>query len=94
VSNFTEPFESMFSRRTNEFLVEERPIDSAKRDALARAGVHAEPALIFPFGEIVNGALVQIEALEQGPLPGVMDAMIEIELGKRATATQASSDHG
>ena len=94
VSNFTESFESMFSRRTKEFLVEERPIDPDKRDALARAGVHAEPALIFPFGEIVNGALVQIEALEQGPLPGVMDAMIEIELGKRAKATQASSDHG
>lgn len=94
VSAFTEPFESMFSRRTNQFLVEERPIDSHKRDALARAGVHAEPALIFPFGEIVNGALVQIETLEQGPLPGVMDAMIEIELGKRATATQASSEHG
>ena len=94
VSNFTEPFESMFSRRNKEFLVEERPIDPDKRDALARAGVHAEPALIFPFGEIVNGALVQIEALERGPLPGVMDAMIEIELVKRAKATQASSDHG
>jgi hypothetical protein len=94
VSNFTEPFESMFSRRTKEFLVEERPIDPDKRDALARAGVHAEPALIFPFGEIVNGALVQIEALDQGPLPGVMDAMIEIELGKRAKAAEAKSDHG
>lgn len=92
VSNFTETFESMFSRRTKDFLVEERPIDPDKRDALARAGVHAEPALIFPFGEIVNGALVQIDALEQGPLPGVMDAMIEI--GERAKATQASSDHG
>ena len=78
VSDFTEPLESTFSRRTRKLLSDDRPIDPRKRAALARAGIHAEPALIFPFGEIVNGALLQIEALAQGPLPGAIDAMIEI----------------
>jgi DNA-binding transcriptional MerR regulator len=76
VSRFTEPLESMFSRRTRNWMVEGRPIDPQKRALLARAGLHAEPALIFPFGEIVNGALLQIEAIEEGPLPHVIEAMV------------------
>lgn len=76
VSQFTEPFESTFSRRKREWMVEGRPIDPRKRALLARAGLHAEPALIFPFGEIVNGALLQIEAIEEGPLPHVIEAMV------------------
>lgn len=78
VSHFTEPFESMFSRRKHMWS-DERPIDPVRRDALARAGFYAEPALIFPFGEIVNGTLLQIEALEEGHLPDVFEAMVELE---------------
>jgi hypothetical protein len=78
VSHFTEPFETIFSRRTRKWMVEDRPIDPRKRALLARAGMHAEPALIFPFGEIINGALLQVEALQEGELPDVFDAMIAI----------------
>jgi DNA-binding transcriptional MerR regulator len=95
VSHFTEPFESMFSRRKRIWMEEDRPIDPAKRAALARAGIHAEPALIFPFGEIVNGTLLQIEALEQGHLPHVMEAMIEIStLEKSDEAAQQKGRDG
>lgn len=93
VSDFTEPLESTFSRRTRIFREEKRPIDPVRRAALARAGLHAEPALIFPFGEIVNGALLQIEALEQGPLPDVFEAMTEIA-GQPRTAAQPQAGDG
>lgn len=92
VSFFTEPFESTFRRRTRTFGYEKRPIDPRKRAALARAGVHAEPALIFPFGEIVNGALLQIEALAQGPLPDAFEAMIEIAKGDQHGNTPDPSE--
>ncbi|WP_088189751.1 hypothetical protein [Sphingobium sp. Z007] len=96
VSHFTEPFESTFHRRTRTFMSEDRPIDPRKRSALARAGLHAEPALIFPFGEVVNGALLQIEALDEGPLPHVIEAMVQIARGDDAPseATAFSDDHG
>jgi len=78
VSHFTEPFDSIFRRRKRTGT-DERPLDPTRRDTLAKAGVHAEPAVIFPFGEIVNGTLLQIAALESGPLPNVIDSMLQLE---------------
>lgn len=95
VSHFTEPLESIFRRRTRTRFSEERPIDPKKRAALARAGIHAEPALIFPFGEIVNGAVLQIEALDEGYLPSPVEAMLEIEAGDvKASDGPVEPDHG
>lgn len=74
VSHFVETFESTFSRRDKPSLAKlreakaksgERPINPDKRYALARMGFHAEPVIIFPLGEIVNGTLVQLETLEE-----------------------------
>jgi DNA-binding transcriptional MerR regulator len=79
VSQFTEPLESVFRRRRKRVGADEQPMDPRRREALAKAGVHAEPALIFPFGEIVNGALLQVQALREGHLPSVIEAMLEIE---------------
>jgi len=62
VSHFTEPFESMLHRRERK-RDGTRPMIPALRDQCARQGVHAEPVVIFPLGEIVNGALLQIEQL-------------------------------
>lgn len=62
VSSFTEPFESGFQRRVRTGR-EDRPIDPERRAALARQGIHAEPVVIFPFGEIVNATLLQVEDL-------------------------------
>lgn len=80
VSHFTEPMESVFRRRKRT-RTDDRPIDPRRREALAKAGVYAEPALIFPFGEIVNGTLLQIEALREGHLPTVVEAMLALEAG-------------
>jgi hypothetical protein len=62
VSQFTEPFESIVRRREKR-RDGTRPMIPALRDLYARQGVHAEPVVIFPLGEIVNGALLGIEAL-------------------------------
>ena len=62
VSSFTEPFDGVFQRRKRTGD-EERPIDPDQRAALARKGIHAEPVVIFPFGEIVNATLLQVEDL-------------------------------
>lgn len=78
VSHFTEPMESMFRRRKRT-PTDDRPIDPQRRDALAKAGIYAEPVLIFPFGEIVNGTLLQIEALYDGHLPTVIEAMLALQ---------------
>lgn len=94
VSNYTEQFESIFSRRNRTFLSEDRPVDPAKRAALARAGIHAEPALIFPFGEIVNGALLQVEALKNGQLPDVFASMAEIAGSETALPSSGSEEPG
>lgn len=64
VASFTEPFDSVFQRRIRTGG-EDRPIDVKRRAALARQGIFAEPVVIFPFGEIVNGTLLQIEALTE-----------------------------
>lgn len=62
VASFTEPFDSAFQRRIRTGG-EDRPIDVERRAGLARQGIFAEPVVIFPFGEIVNGTLLQIEAM-------------------------------
>jgi len=78
VSRFTESFDSIFGRRLRTGG-DDRPIDPIRRDALARAGVYAEPAVIFPFGEIVNGTLLQVQALREGRSPSVAGALSEVE---------------
>lgn len=71
VSDYVEWFESVLPRRTRPSLAEmmegktERPIDPERREALARRGIHAEPVIIFPLGEIVNGALARLRGLEE-----------------------------
>ncbi len=66
VSDFVEPFEGigLFDRRrrTARFS-DDRPIDAERREVLARMGIHAEPVIIFPLGEVVNGALAQLRAI-------------------------------
>ncbi len=64
VSSFTEPFEDVFPRRTR-VGADDRPIDPIKRDELARAGIHAEPVVIFPFGEIVNATLLRLDDIDR-----------------------------
>ncbi|NIJ16354.1 hypothetical protein [Sphingobium vermicomposti] len=93
VARFTEPFEGMgfFNRRTSTWGSEERPIDPERRTALARAGVYAEPALIFPFGEVVNGTLLQIAAKCQDTLPALDAALTRIAAGK-AQRTRVAKD--
>lgn len=66
VSEFVAPFESggIFSRRDRQ-PSGERPINPQHRELLARSGIHAEPVIIFPLGEVVNGALAQMRALDE-----------------------------
>ncbi|TGU89719.1 hypothetical protein EN794_043840 [Mesorhizobium sp. M00.F.Ca.ET.151.01.1.1] len=40
-------------------------IDDAERARFAAQGIHAEPVIIFPLGEIVRGTLLQVEALAE-----------------------------
>ena len=85
VSNFTEPFEGtdIFNRRRHKLFDDERPIDPVRRASLARAGIFAEPALIFPFGEVVNGTLHQIAAKCEATRPALSKTLIEIAAGRR-----------
>ena len=71
VENFAPGITRRESRRTHdhmeamargEELSENPPIVPERRVALAKHGFHAEPVIIFPIGEIVNGTLVQLEA--------------------------------
>ena len=39
-------------------------INEERRAQFARGGIHAEPVLIIPLGEIVNGTLLQLQALD------------------------------
>lgn len=41
-------------------------MNDARREALARQGIHAEPVIAFPLGEVVNGALAQLAAINEG----------------------------
>jgi len=73
VSDYVEPFEGFLSRRDRKSMSEERPMNPDRRQALAREGVHGEPVIIFPLGEIVNGALAQLKAVDEarnGPHAG------------------------
>jgi DNA-binding transcriptional MerR regulator len=71
LSTLTEPFEDtgIWSRRRKPTMEQtlsgddERPIDPQRREVLAAKGMHAEPVIIFPLGEIVNGTLAQLHAL-------------------------------
>jgi len=83
VSMFVEPFEDMWPRRVRKRFEEERPIDPARRAILARSGIHAEPVVIFPFGEIVNATLLQVEALRGGNLPTALEGGTQIDLLER-----------
>jgi hypothetical protein len=58
VSDFTEVFEGVFRRRVHG---DNHRVDPEARDNLARRGIHAEPCLIFPVGELVNAALLRLE---------------------------------
>lgn len=44
---------------------EDRPVIPERREAFARQGFHAEPVIVFPLGEIVNGTLAQLRALDE-----------------------------
>lgn len=65
LAQFVEPFEGIgiFDRRDRVSFSDERPINPARREMAARAGIHAEPVIVFPLGEVVNGALQQLAAL-------------------------------
>ena len=75
LSDIVEWFTGIYRRRKKVNLAEERrnpklraqqhQMDERERDNLARQGVHAEPAIIFPLGEIVNGTLLQLAALDR-----------------------------
>lgn len=61
---------SLFERRDRPSLhkhkdEDDMPINAKRREALARRGIHAEPAIIFPLGEIVNGVLAQLRAIDE-----------------------------
>jgi DNA-binding transcriptional MerR regulator len=68
VSEFVEPFEGtglLDRRECEDRFSERRPINPERRETLARAGVHAEPVIIFPLGEVVNGAIAQLRAIDE-----------------------------
>jgi len=71
VSNLVEPDRHFFPRRIEINYADvaagrcsgdrsEQPIDQSRRASLASHGIHAEPVIVFPLGEIVNGALTQL----------------------------------
>ena len=70
VAEIVEPDKHMAPRRdhlgiTNYDSIWDQPVVESKRDKFAREGIHAEPTLIFPLGEIINGALLHLEALKE-----------------------------
>lgn len=67
LSHFIEPFEGtgLGNRRVKKPGSDEKPIDPKRREALARIGIHAEPIVVFPLGEIANGALAQLRAVDE-----------------------------
>lgn len=42
-----------------------RPMNIKRREMLARMGIHNEPVIVFPIGEISNGALAQLRGLDE-----------------------------
>lgn len=61
LARVTEKFEALFPRRER---TSGRSIDPDRREVLATQGLHAEPALIIPVGEIVNGTLAQLRRID------------------------------
>lgn len=63
------PESAIKERRTKERAAKighlEPEIDEEQREALARRGIHAEPVIVFPIGEVVNGTLAQLRALDE-----------------------------
>jgi DNA-binding transcriptional MerR regulator len=94
VSQFTEPFEGtgILDRRVREMFKEDRPIDPERRVALAKAGFYAEPVLIFPFGEVVNGTLLQIAAKCESTLPALAESLAHIADGRRRVEAKADDE--
>lgn len=94
VSHFTEPFEGtgILNRRVRKWGEDDRPVDPERRIALARAGFYAEPALIFPFGEVVNGTLLQIAAKCEATLPVLAEALTRIAAGRRRVGADADDE--
>lgn len=75
VSDLVEPDPKVFPRRRREREMSRRrssgdippePINEKLRQKHAEQGYHAEPVIIFPVGEIVNGALLQLRAVDAG----------------------------
>lgn len=70
VSSFVEPPFPRFKERSPDpakrFQQDKFEIDPEKRDFLATQGMHAEPVLIFPVGEVANGVILQLKAIESG----------------------------
>lgn len=63
IADIIEPDGSIFERREKSGNDRRGPIDESKRESWAREGVHAEPSLVFPLGEIINGTLLQLDAV-------------------------------
>lgn len=65
LADYTEAFEGLgpFDRRDR--TKKGRPIDPVLRDRAARMGFHAEPITVVPLGEIVNGTLLRLKALDE-----------------------------
>jgi len=54
-----------FNRRRPASHSEAHQIDESLREVQARLGIHAEPVIIIPLGEIVNGTLAQLRAIDE-----------------------------
>lgn len=61
VSSFAEWFRGVIPNRRDG----EGDIVPERRTELAKAGIHAEPFLFFPLGEVVNGIRAQVSAIRE-----------------------------
>lgn len=91
VSHFTEPFESIWHRRTRTWS-DDRPIDPELRANLAKQGIYAEPVVIFPFGEVVNGTLLQIAARCEAASPALATSLETLAAGKQHLRAERNHD--
>lgn len=57
--------EPPFNRRRPAYDANAHEIDESLREAQARLGIHAEPVIVIPLGEIVNGTLAQLRAMDE-----------------------------
>ncbi len=56
---------SKFSEQTRATLTNGKAIDNRQREKLAAIGIHAEPFLFFPLGEVANGIRQQVAQLRE-----------------------------